>query len=1137
MSATPILDREQPLPEGKKKRRWWPWLVGPIIGALFGWWAEMGDSADTVPPFPLLLPLAVILALYLAILVNLLGHLIAGMAAGFEIRSLAWGGFFVDKQARRWRLRFVPKRLFAGFLHMTPVSTENLARRYAWFLAGGLAATIALLLFTSLALPKGYFERVLLFANLFMAAYCCIPFTFRGTSSPARQLMILARKGADAERLAAIMYLVAIDAQGTRPSSWPREFLEKIGAPGKDRPLWPASLALRYAAARDSNDPEAVAGALENALALIDEMPPDTRRFFLASAACFHASVRNQPSVAEEWLESARKVKRTVLSEKDWDSKTVGLIALAKKDAGAAQESLTRYLAFVDKRPQPLCGMLVAERDRTMALLKQAVRLPPRIAIRPLIAVLLACAAISLSSAQTAPAWKEFSIGPPTRNATRTSRQGITAEGIPLQRAIARAYGVPEYLVLGPSWIADARYAITALVADPKDFQPLFQQELSQRFHLAAHREMRDLPVYLLQPIAGLPHKLANSSGGGGGNMSTGSFRLPNTTVTQFANQLADFVGRPVIDETGIAERYDISLSWGRGDASLSEAVKDQLGLQLIAAQRSVEVLVVDRVDKLEFPEAPKPAGGPAADLGVRPTPEQDISGDWRGILNTGGGGYRLVLHFARSANGGWIGTVDNLDRDGSMGHPYSSVSFENSMLRLTQTLHGVTGRYEGKLDGAGAIQGAWKQQGLTIPVTLTRDSTAKTSPVKASEFTGAWQGDLDLGLAALWLIVHIENGPNGTKAPLDSPDQEGPAVPASSAQIDGAFLTMEWKGIDAAYKGRLNNDHTVIEGLFTQGAIEQELTLKPVKDAAELVRRRPQTPVKPYPYREERVHYLNPSGRIRLGATLTIPAGRGPFPAAILIAGSGPLDRDEDVNGHLVFLVLSDYLTRHGFAVLRADKRGVGESTGDFSEALTTDFASDVEAGVSYLKTRKDVDAHKIGLIGHSEGALIAPMVAAKRSGDVAFLVLMAGPGVPGDEFAAEQTRTLMEARGEALGADVPVNGYLPFQPNTPWLRAFLTIDPADALRKVACPALAINGSKDRQVLPGPNLAGIRTALESGGNPHFEVQELPGLNHLFQTAETGWPREYGHIEETIAPAALDKISSWIGKWLPANGR
>jgi hypothetical protein len=370
MSATPILDGQQPLPEGKKKRRWLPRLVGLIIGVLFLWWTETGAPADTVSSMTLLFPLAVILAIYVAILVNLLGHLIAGMAAGFEIRSLALVGFFVDKQATRWRLRFVPRRIFAAFLHMTPVSTENLARRYAWFMAGGPAATIALLLFTLLALPKGEFEEALLFASLAMAAYCCIPYTSRGISSPAKRLMILAGKGVEAERLAAIMYLMAIDAQGTRPSAWPRELLEKIGVPGKATPFSATSLALTYMVVRDSNDPEAIADALEKALALIDEMPPDTRRWVLASAACFHASFRNQPSVAEEWLESARKVKRTVLSEKDWDSEAVGLIALAKGDAEASKESLTRYLAYVDQRPQPLCGMLVAQRARTMTLLR-----------------------------------------------------------------------------------------------------------------------------------------------------------------------------------------------------------------------------------------------------------------------------------------------------------------------------------------------------------------------------------------------------------------------------------------------------------------------------------------------------------------------------------------------------------------------------------------------------------------------------------------------------------------------------------------------------------------------------------------------------------------------------------------------
>jgi uncharacterized protein (TIGR03435 family) len=279
-----------------------------------------------------------------------------------------------------------------------------------------------------------------------------------------------------------------------------------------------------------------------------------------------------------------------------------------------------------------------------------------------------------LMCAQIPPAWKEFSIGPPTKNQSRISPQGITAQGIPLQRVIARAYGMPEYLVSGSRSIADDRYAMTALVDDPKDFQPLLREELAKRFHLEAHREMRETPVFLLQQIDGVANKLTRNGGQRGGNLTNGSFRFPNATMAQFCNQLGDFVGRPVIDESGIMGAYDIELSWGGGDASLMDAVKNQLGLKLIAAQRSVEVLVVDHVEKLTFPAAAAPsAASPIAAEPVRAEPATagpDIAGDWRGILNAQGAQYRLVLHFAKGVDGGWLGTVDNLDRKGGMGNP-----------------------------------------------------------------------------------------------------------------------------------------------------------------------------------------------------------------------------------------------------------------------------------------------------------------------------------------------------------------------------------------------------------------------------------------------------------------------------------
>lgn len=325
------------------------------------------------------------------------------------------------------------------------------------------------------------------------------------------------------------------------------------------------------------------------------------------------------------------------------------------------------------------------------------------------------------------------------------------------------------------------------------------------------------------------------------------------------------------------------------------------------------------------------------------------------------------------------------------------------------------------------------------------------------------------------------------------------------------------------------------------------------------VARERPQNPTKPYPYREQDLTYRNPAAGIEIGATLTIPNGRGPFPAIILITGSGQQDRDESALGHKPFLVLADYLTRRGLAVLRSDDRGIGRSGGVFVTATNADFAGDTEAGMAYLRTRREIDPQRIGLIGHSGGGIVAPMVAARRR-DVAFVVLMAGPGVRGDQVIVEQVVATAEAEGAPYAAaiaegrtqrrveDLIMQGYddatlreklrpilgaktdgvVP-QFTTRWHREFLFYDPAPALRKVVCPVLAMIGQKDVQVLPNSNLPAIRKALQEGGNKRFEVVELPGLNHLFQTARTGAVSEYGKIEETISQSALEKIAGWIG--------
>lgn len=350
----------------------------------------------------------------------------------------------------------------------------------------------------------------------------------------------------------------------------------------------------------------------------------------------------------------------------------------------------------------------------------------------------------------------------------------------------------------------------------------------------------------------------------------------------------------------------------------------------------------------------------------------------------------------------------------------------------------------------------------------------------------------------------------------------------------------------------------------WSQGGSVLPLVLKRVKQTSELQPpRRPQMPMKPYPYREEEVVVENAAASVKLAGTLTLPQGKGPFPAVFLITGSGPQDRDESLMGHKPFLVLADHLTRNGIAVLRVDDRGVAKSTGDFATATTADFATDAEAGFLYLLSRPEIEHSRVGLIGHSEGGLIAPMVAA-RNDKVAFVILMATTAIPGDEVLVEQVQMISTASGasseqvtsattrereifailrnekDAATREQKVRekvaGAMPEAQLTaqlkamesPWFRYFLQYDPAQTLRKVKYPVLAIDGDKDTQVSAKVNLPAIRTALLAGGNTHVETVDFPGLNHLFQSARSGAPSEYGTIEETFSPVALEKISEWI---------
>tara|TARA_B100001245_G_C22885103_1_gene425802 strand:+ start:799 stop:2205 length:1407 start_codon:yes stop_codon:yes gene_type:complete len=439
------------------------------------------------------------------------------------------------------------------------------------------------------------------------------------------------------------------------------------------------------------------------------------------------------------------------------------------------------------------------------------------------------------------------------------------------------------------------------------------------------------------------------------------------------------------------------------------------------------------------------------------------------------------------------------------------------------------------------------------------------------------WQGSV-VGLGFIVTFAPEEDG-SGYKATMDIPAQglsgaELTNVVYSETEI--AFTLSIAPPNGATWRATRQVGATAAEGEFEQGGNVVPFTMELVPDGKVLGPRRPQTPEPPFAYDEREVAYTSEADGTKLAGTLTVPRGDGPFPAVLLITGSGAQNRDEEVFGHKPFLVIADHLTSNGIAVLRVDDRGIGGSTGEMLMATSEDFASDVLAGVHFLTEQSEIDPSRIGLIGHSEGGIIAPMVAA-ASDDVAFIVLLAGSATPGRDLMImqlaavqrsnglpegnveqqiEAQRSLLELASEGAGLPAltvavaelvriqmsnTVEGQRPsiedLKPGieaqarlltTPWWRFFLAYDPRTALREVQCPVLAINGSLDVQVPPGPNLDAIRDALAEAGNDDITVEELGGLNHLFQTATTGSPTEYAEIEETFAPAVLDLITSWV---------
>jgi hypothetical protein len=443
-----------------------------------------------------------------------------------------------------------------------------------------------------------------------------------------------------------------------------------------------------------------------------------------------------------------------------------------------------------------------------------------------------------------------------------------------------------------------------------------------------------------------------------------------------------------------------------------------------------------------------------------------------------------------------------------------------------------------------------------------------------APTLDGAWLGTLHLAGGELRLVVKLRRAGPGWAATLDSVDQHAEDIPIDTVVFDGAALTLRASRLEASFEGRLVGD--TLSGTFRQRGAQHPLVLTRTSNPP-TARRRPQEPARPLPYDELELTVDGPSGHHLLACTLTKPRGSGPFAAVVLITGSGPQNRDEALAGHRPFLVLADALTRRGIAALRCDDRGVGRSTGDYATATTFDFADDTLAEVAALRARPDVDPARLGLVGHSEGAMIAP-IAAVRSAEVKFVVLLAPPAVPGEQTLFLQSAAIAKAKGatdaqvaEAAAVNREVYAVVAAAPDgaaaaaqlraryaalpeaarqaleqqpglveaeikqvtSPWFRAFLTLDPRVYLRKLAVPVLAAVGERDLQVLPGANLPELRRAL--GHDPDVTIRELPGLNHLFQTCKTGLPEEYARIDETMSPTLLALVSDWIERRAPTR--
>jgi uncharacterized protein len=533
------------------------------------------------------------------------------------------------------------------------------------------------------------------------------------------------------------------------------------------------------------------------------------------------------------------------------------------------------------------------------------------------------------------------------------------------------------------------------------------------------------------------------------------------------------------------------------------------------------------------------------------------------GILDAGG----RIFRFAISVDENNSATLTSLDENQQQ-LKLDDVKLDEK--EFSFVLKATRASYQSKFDSqSNHYQGTWSQNGRKLGL-----SFAEVKKVPAEKPKEIWEGDIQAGFQKLKLRFKVFGDKAAHQVIMDSVTQGVGGFTGQISSEDGK-VTFSIPAIRGKFSGTLSDDKSSIKGKWNQG-VDLDLELKRIteieKSKTPPPPKRPQNPKPPFPYKIEEVKIENKSANLVLSATLTIPKTPTPAPCVVLISGSGPQDRDETIFAHKPFWIIADHFTRNGIAVIRFDDRGVGKSTGDHALATTADFSTDVDSIVDYLKTRQDIEHDNIGLCGHSEGGLIAPMVATRRN-DIAFLIMMAGPGVNGTMILKNQVKKINLAAGvkpdemakivflqglilEAVNQtedgvpdvneilETMITKFPDLEKNrddlnaeitaaikrisSPWMRFFVAYEPAPALEKLRCRVLAINGTKDTQVDLDLNFSAIRSAFQKAKKTNFELVEFADLNHLFQTCQTGGIGEYQLIEQTIAPEVLKKMTAWV---------